>query len=280
MKASLAELVVLAVIFFQVVTTVTKLQKFLQQAAENESSYIRTHDLIKNVAEHREVSNGTLPPILTKECRFDDVSFAYGKTPIIRNVSMTIPANTITVLQGPSGAGKTTLIDLLIALHQPDQGVITLDGVPLPDIDLKQWRRSIGYVPQELSLLHANIRDNLALKDPAISDADILEALDQAGARDFIMEMPLGLDTDFGVMGSKLSGGQRQRIGLARALVTRPKLLILDEVTSALDPKTERAICDNIIALGGRYTTVAITHRPIWAEMATQLYKVEDGSIA
>jgi ATP-binding cassette subfamily C protein len=280
MKASLAELVVLAVIFFQVVTTVTKLQKFLQQAAENESSYIRTQQLIKDVTEHRELSSGTLPPILAKECRFEDVSFAYGRTPIIRNVSMTIPANAITVLQGPSGAGKTTLIDLLIALHRPDKGVITLDGVPLPDIDLKQWRRSIGYVPQELSLLHSTIRDNLALKDPGISDADILEALDQAGARDFILEMPQGLDTNVGVMGSKLSGGQRQRIGLARALVTRPKLLILDEVTSALDPKTERAICDNIIALGGRYTTVAITHRPIWAEMATQLYKVEHGSIA
>jgi ATP-binding cassette, subfamily C, bacterial len=278
-KSSLAELVVLAVIFFQVVSTITKLQKFLQQAAENESSYMRTQQLIKNVNEHREISTGSLPPILTKECRFEGVSFAYGKTPVIRNVSMTIPANAITVLQGPSGAGKTTLIDLLIALHRPDKGVITLDGVSLADIDLKQWRRSIGYVPQELSLLHTTIRDNLALKDPGISDEDILAALDQAGAREFILDLPQGLDTDVGVMGSKLSGGQRQRIGLARALVTKPKLLILDEVTSALDPKTEKAICENITALRGRYTTVAITHRPIWAEMASQLYKVEHGSI-
>jgi ATP-binding cassette, subfamily C, bacterial len=278
-KSSLAELIVLAVIFFQVVTTITRLQKFLQQAAENESSYIRAQQLIKSVAENREISTGALPPMLTKECRFEEVSFAYGKTPVIRNVSMTIPANAITVLQGPSGAGKTTLIDLLIALHRPDKGVITLDGVPLGDIDLKQWRRSIGYVPQELSLLHTTIRDNLALKDPAISDQDILEALDQAGAREFILDLPQGLDTQVGVMGSKLSGGQRQRISLARALVTRPKLLILDEVTSALDPKTERAICENITALRGRYTTVAITHRPIWAEVATQLYKVEHGSI-
>jgi ATP-binding cassette subfamily C protein len=278
-RTSLAELVVFAVIFFQVMAAITKLQKFLQQAAENESSYIRTHQLIKNVAEHREVSTGTLPPALTRECRFEGVSFAYGKSPVIRDVSMTIPANAITVLQGPSGAGKTTLIDLLIALHRPDKGVITLDGVPLADIDLKRWRRSIGYVPQELSLLHTTIRDNLALKDPQISDEDILEALDQAGARDFILDLPRGLDTDVGVMGSKLSGGQRQRIGLARALVTRPQLLILDEVTSALDPKTERAICENITALRGRYTTVAITHRPIWTEMATQLYKVKHGTI-
>jgi ATP-binding cassette, subfamily C, bacterial len=278
-KISLPELVVLAVIFFQVTSTITKLQKFLQQVAENESSYVRTHQLLKNVDQHREIATGSLPPILAKECRFEGVSFAYGNTPVIRNVSMTIPANAITVLQGPSGAGKTTLIDLLIALHRPDKGVITLDGVPLTDIDLKQWRRSIGYVPQELSLLHATIRDNLALKDPAISDEDILEALDQAGARDFILDLPQGLDTNVGVMGSKFSGGERQRIGLARALVIKPKLLILDEVTSALDPKTEKAICENIIALRDRYTTVAITHRPIWTEMASQLYKVQHGSI-
>lgn len=278
-KMSLAELVVLAVIFFQVTSTITKLQKFLQQAAENESSYVRTRQLLTKVHEHREISTGSLPPILTKECRFEGVSFAYGKTPVIKNVSMIIPANAITVLQGPSGAGKTTLIDLLIALHRPDKGVITLDGVPLADIDLKLWRRSIGYVPQELSLLHTTIRDNLALKDPAISDEDILAALDQAGARDFILDLPHGLDTDVGVMGSKFSGGQRQRIGLARALVTKPQLLILDEVTSALDPKTEKAICENITALRDRYTTVAITHRPIWAEIATRLYKVQHGTI-
>jgi ATP-binding cassette subfamily C protein len=278
-KSSLAELAVLAVIFFQVVATITKLQKFLQQAAENESSYVRTQDLIRKIAENRETYTGTLPPVLTKECRFEGVSFAYGKTPIIKNVSMTIPANAITVLQGPSGAGKTTLIDLLIGLHTPDKGRITLDGVPLKEIDLKQWRRSIGYVPQELSLLHTTIRDNLVLRYPGISDEDVLAALDQAGARDFILDLPQGLDTEVGVMGGKLSGGQRQRIALARALVTRPKLLILDEVTSALDPETERAICENITALSGQYTTVAITHRPIWAEIASQLYKVERGSI-
>ena len=112
-----------------------------------------------------------------------------------------------------------------------------------------------------------------------ISDEAIAIAIDQAGAREFIMEMPNGLDTEVGAMGSKLSGGQRQRIALARALVAKPKLLILDEVTSALDPETEIEICQNIAALRGQYTTVAITHRPAWTEIATHLYKVERGSI-
>jgi ATP-binding cassette subfamily C protein len=182
-------------------------------------------------------------------------------------------------LQGSSGAGKTTLIDLLIGLHTPSKGTITLDGIALADIDIKQWRRSIGYVPQELSLLHTTIRDNIVLGDPEISENDIIEALDQAGAREFIMAMPEGLDSEVGVMGSRLSGGQRQRIALARALVTKPKLLILDEVTSALDPDTEKSICHKIAALRGQYTTVAITHRPIWTEIATHLYKVERGNV-
>jgi ATP-binding cassette, subfamily C, bacterial len=278
-KVSLAELIVLAMVFFQVMSIVTKLQKFLQQAAENESAFIRTEQLINSITANREVYTGTRPPTLTKECRFENVSFAHGKTPVIRNVSMIIPANSITVLQGASGAGKTTLIDLLIGLHTPDKGVITLDGTPLLDVDMKQWRRSIGYVPQELSLLHTTVRDNLTLGDSGIGDEDVLAALDQAGARDFIMDMPQGLDTQVGVMGSRLSGGQRQRIALARALVIKPKLLILDEVTSALDPETERAICGNITALGGQYTIVAITHRPIWTEIATHLYKVERGNV-
>ena len=278
-KLSLAELVVLGIVFFQVISIVNKLQKFLQQAAENESSYIRTMQLIERAEKEQETHSGTQPPALTKECRFENVSFAHEKTPIIKNVTFTIPANAITVLQGPSGAGKTTLIDLLIGLHTPDKGAITLDGVSLADIDMRQWRRSIGYVPQELSLLHTTIRENLTLGDPDINDDDIMEALDQAGAREFIMGMPNGIDTGVGVMGARLSGGQRQRIALARALVTRPKLLILDEVTSALDPETEKAICEKIVGLGGRYTIVAITHRPIWAEIATHLYKVERGHV-
>ncbi|MGE0237799.1 MAG: ABC transporter ATP-binding protein [Parvibaculaceae bacterium] len=279
-KMSLAELVVLGIVFFQVLSIVSKLQKLLQQSAENESAWVRTEQLIAEAEAQRELHTGTLPAVLTKECRFENVSFSHGKTPIIRNATFAIPAHAITVLQGPSGAGKTTLIDLLIGLHTPDKGSITVDGVPLADIDLKQWRRSIGYVPQELSLLHTTIRDNLTLGDPDIDEAAIMEALDQAGARDFITAMPKGLDTEVGVMGLRLSGGQRQRIALARALVSKPRLLILDEVTSALDPETEREICEKIVALREQYTTVAITHRPIWAEIASDLYKVERGNVS
>ncbi len=183
------------------------------------------------------------------------------------------------MLQGASGSGKTTLIDLLTSLHRPSSGRITVDGVPIEQLSIRAWRRLIGYVPQELSLLHGTIRENVALSDAAIDDEAIRTALVRAGAESLIRGPAHGLDSDVGEMGTKLSGGQRQRIALARALVLEPKLLILDEVTSALDPATEDQICREVAALRGDYTIVAITHRPAWTAIADRLYKVEGGRV-
>jgi ATP-binding cassette, subfamily C, bacterial len=183
------------------------------------------------------------------------------------------------VLQGASGSGKTTLIDLLTGLHRPSSGRITIDGVPIEQLSMRAWRRLIGYVPQELSLLHGSIRENVALGDAAIGDEAIRTALARAGADVLVSGPAHGLDSDVGEMGTKLSGGQRQRIALARALVLEPKLLILDEVTSALDPATEDQICREVAGLRGDYTIVAITHRPAWTAIADRLYKVEAGRV-
>lgn len=277
---TLAELIVLGIVFFQIVDIIGKLQQFLQALAENEGAFVRTEQLIADSIAQRETHVGTKSPSLNEECRFERVSFSYGDKPVIRNVSFVIRNGSITVLQGPSGAGKTTLVDLLIGLHRPDKGTIILDGIPLDEIDISEWRRSIGYVPQELSLLSTTVRNNITLGDDQISDADIDVALGQAGAREFVKAMPHGLDSDVGSLGLKLSGGQRQRISLARALITKPRLLILDEVTSSLDPESEAAICQNISALRGQYTIIAITHRRAWSEIATQLYKVERGHVS
>ncbi|MEQ9123263.1 MAG: ATP-binding cassette domain-containing protein [Alphaproteobacteria bacterium] len=138
----------------------------------------------------------------------------------------------------------------------------------------------IGYVPQELNLLHASVRDNITLGDQDITDARIWAALREVNAAEFVERLPDGLDTTVGETGAKLSGGQRQRISLARALVVEPEVLILDEVTSALDPETEAQIVGNIAALNsGRYTIIAITHRPAWTDIADRLFKVEDGAV-
>ena len=127
-------------------------------------------------------------------------------------------------------------------------------------------------------MLHSSLRDNIALGNTDLSDEDIGEALRLADAEDFVNSLPDGLDSNAGEMGGRLSGGQRQRIALARALVGRPKLLILDEVTSALDPETEASICRNALGLAGEFTIIAITHRPAWSKIADRLYKVENGT--
>ena len=279
MQMPFNELAVLGYIFFQVVSVVAKSQKHLQNLGTFEGAYTRVSELIAQAEAEAEHHDGASAPDLAEGCRFERVSFAHAETPVIVEASFEIPAGSITVLKGSSGAGKTTLVDLLLGLHRPQSGRILIGATPLDQVDIKAWRRMTGYVPQELTLFHDTIRENITMGDDSIGDAVIMAALEQAGAAEFVSALPQGLDTDVGEMGSKFSGGQRQRISLARALVTGPKLLILDEVTSALDPGTEREICANLQHLAGRYTIVAITHRPAWAEIATRLYQVEAGGV-
>lgn len=276
----LPELLVTGIVFYQIVHNLTKLQKQMQVAVVVESSHVRTMELIERAEAQKEIHTGAAAPELGTGCRFEGVSFAHGKAPVVINATFDIPANQITVLQGPSGSGKTTLIDLLIGLNTAQKGRILIGGKPIEIIDIKAWRQSIGYVPQELMLFHDTIHENISLANPNVSTEAIMAALEQAGARDFIASLPQGLETDVGEMGGRLSGGQRQRIALARALATNPKILILDEVTSALDPETEAEIVNNIASLRGRYTIIAITHRPAWTKIADRLYTISKGHVS
>lgn len=275
---SLASVTVLGIIAFQSISVVRRMQRFLQRGAELEASYFAVHRMSEKLMREAERVGGAQDITLNDGCTFDHVTFAHEDRPTVENVSLFIPSGKITVLQGPSGAGKTTIVDLLLGLHEPSSGSITVDDRPLNDLSLKAWRSNIGYVPQELSLLHASLRDNIALGNTDLSDDDIFEALRLADAQDFVSTLPDGLNSNAGEMGGRLSGGQRQRIALARALVGRPKLLILDEVTSALDPETEASICRNALSLAGEFTIIAITHRPAWSKIADRLYKVDNGT--
>lgn len=278
-QVTLPELLVITVIFFKINNMFSKVQKAMQQSAKLERFYTRVFELINLAESHREANPGVRDVELKTACRFERVSFAHAEAEIIRGIDLEIPVGQITVLRGPSGAGKTTIIDLLIGLYKPASGRITVDGVPLSEIDLQKWRARIGYVPQELSLLHADIRENISFGDPSITDEMIWDALRKAKAYDFVNAYPEGLSTNVGEMGAKMSGGQRQRISLARALLGSPQLLILDEVTSALDPVTEQEIVNNIASLRGLYTIVAITHRPAWTDIADRLYDVTSGHV-
>lgn len=277
---SLPVLIVNAVVFFQIIVLSSKIQRALQKAAQFESAYHRALRLVEIAESDKEQNTGHVIPQLGRSIRLENVSFSHNELPTLSQVNAEIPARAITVLSGPSGSGKTTLVDLLIGLNRPDDGRVFIDDDPLDTVDLWQWRKRIGYVPQELNLLHTDIRENITLGDRSITDEAVLAALEKAGAAGFVASLPQGLDTDVGEMGAKLSGGQRQRISLARALVTRPLVLILDEVTSALDPATEAEIVSNIAALRGEYTILAITHRSAWTGIADRLYRVSGGKVS
>jgi ATP-binding cassette subfamily C protein len=180
---------------------------------------------------------------------------------------------------GPSGAGKTTLVDLVSGLLRPQQGDVLIDDVPMAQMDVRFWRRQIGYVPQDTVLLHDSILANVTLGDPALGETEAEKALFAAGAWDFVAAMPDGLHTIVGERGSKLSGGQRQRIAIARALAHQPALLILDEATSALDPDSENAICRTLKNLRGKITILAISHQPALVTVADRIYSIREQTV-
>ena len=208
-------------------------------------------------------------------------TFVLGDSEVraLRDINLTIGQGEYLSVMGPSGSGKTTIIDLTIALLRPQAGVISLDGVPMEEIDIKRWRGLIGYVPQDTVLLHDTIVHNITLGDPTLGPADAERALRAAGAWEFVNAMPGGMNTMVGERGGKLSGGQRQRIVIARALVNQPRLLILDEATSALDPDSEAAVRQTMESLKGQLTILAISHNRAMVQAADYVYQLDKGRI-
>lgn len=278
-QVALIELVVIGAILKRIINALSKAQVHWQTLAALEAPYAAVQRLIDETDLAREVIGSRQPAQFERECRFVDVSFAYGEHKVLHDVSLEIPGGTMTVLIGSSGSGKTTLIDLIVGLYAPDSGQILIDDRPLSGLDLRSWRQLIGYVPQELVLFHDTVFANVALGDERVGEVEVRAALEMAGAWDFVSRMPKGIDSIVGERGAKLSGGQRQRIALARALAVKPKLLILDEVTSALDPATELEICQSLRKLLGDMAILAITHRPGFLNVADRVYQVHAGRV-
>ncbi|MCU0839598.1 MAG: ABC transporter ATP-binding protein/permease [Rhodospirillales bacterium] len=279
LKYEIAEVLVMALLLMRVMKNIGGIQENFQKATSVEAVYVAFQQIMGDAQRARERLGVGMTPHLRHGVTVDGVWFAYGKkAPVLRGATLEIPVGAITVLTGPSGAGKTTITDLLVGFYEPSEGAILVDGVPLSDIDLLQWRGMIGYVPQEIVLLHDDVYANVALGDPTISEADAETALRQAGAWEFVSGMPEGMATKVGEKGSRLSGGQRQRIALARALAQRPRLLILDEVTSALDPESEALICASVRQLASDIAVIAVTHRPALLGIADRVYHVEGGT--
>ena len=204
-----------------------------------------------------------------------DVTVRYpGATgPALAHLSASFPAGSLTVVVGASGAGKTTLGDLLLGLLEPERGRLLVDGRPLAGLARAQWRDRVGYLAQEPMLLHGTIRENLLFARPGAPEGELREAL-RAAACDFVDALPQGLDSAIGERGVLVSGGERQRLALARALLRAPGLLVLDEATSALDADTEQRILQTVRALSGRCTVVFCTHRDSVREIADQVIEL------
>jgi ATP-binding cassette, subfamily C, bacterial len=277
---SFESLLILVFLFHRLVGRVQSLQTSYQSLASSESAFWSLLDAVKDAEGHAERSAGRMtPPALTDGIELADVHFSYGDTQVLRGATLSIPAGKFTAITGPSGAGKTTIADLLLGLYSPGRGSILIDGIPLGEIDVAAWRGTIGYVPQEMLLFHDSIRRNVTLGDEGISEEDVEEALKAAGAWGFVRLLDDGIGTMVGERGARLSGGQRQRIAIARALVGKPRLLILDEVTTALDPKTEAAICATLVDLASNVTIVSISHQPAMRRVADVVYRVEHGEV-
>ena len=270
----------LVVLFGRMLISLTRVQRQYQRLVAQESAYWSLQETLHQSDAAGDPRNGAERPRLTQAVTLDEVSFAYADQPILRRASCTIPAGDVTLLIGPSGAGKTSLVDLIAGLLQPDRGSIRIDGVPLSTVDLQAWRHVIGYVPQEMLLLHESVFVNVTLGDARLTPADVEAALHAAEAWDFVRALPDGMETRIGERGARLSGGQRQRIAIARALVHSPKLLVLDEATTALDPDSEAAICRSVQHLRGEMTILAISHQPALLDVADHVYRLEAGCLA
>jgi len=246
---------------------------------------IHEHIIVESIGQQR-IDNKKLEDNLPlkKEIRLENICFNYpgSDSATIKNLNITIQANSTIGIVGSTGSGKTTLIDIILGLLKIDSGKFIVDDTYVNSENLNEWKKNLGYVPQQIFIADDTVTKNIAfgIPDDEIDQTAVVQAAIIANINDFIsLELPKGYDTNLGERGAKLSGGQRQRIGIARALYHAPKVLILDEATSALDGVTENAVMDAIQNLAGRKTIIMVAHRITTVKECDTIFVMENGGI-
>ncbi|WP_176957499.1 ABC transporter ATP-binding protein [Mariprofundus sp. KV] len=264
-SVSLATLLLLLLIFSRLMPQLASIQSSYQRLLHQLPAFEDVQRLMQACDAAAETKPGAdlQPPRLERQIRLEHICFRYerGNRQVIDNLTLDIAKNATVALTGPSGAGKSTLADLIAGLLVPDSGTIYCDDTPLSGEQRMAWRRGVAYITQEVFLFHDTIRANLEWVADGVPESEIWQALEMAAAADFVRALPDGLDTVIGDRGIRLSGGERQRLALARALFSKPQLLILDEATSALDHDNEQKIHQALLQLDGKLTILIIAHR-------------------
>jgi ATP-binding cassette subfamily C protein len=275
-----AALLLLLFLFARILPRFSTIQESYQRFLHYQPAY---HALLRMQSRCEAAAEPTAqlrePIDLREAVCLENVSFAYRTDPVIRDLHLAVRMGEITALVGPSGSGKSTVADLVIGLLEPDRGRVLVDGVPLTAGRMQAWRGRIGYVAQDTFLFHDTVRANLLWASTEATAEDLDQALALADAAEFVSRLPHGLETVGGDRGVQLSGGERQRLALARALLRKPRLLILDEATSHLDLASERRILQAIEALRSSTAVLLISHRLSTIQGADVIHVLEGGRI-
>ncbi len=267
LSSLVSSLAVLALAAVRIMPSINRMINHINKIKFNQPFFEEIYDDIKNI---NKIKSVYVPEKASDRLPFEDkicvqnVKFAYPGTDktVLNGVSFDIPKGSFVGVVGPSGAGKTTFVDVLLGLLPPDSGSIAVDGKNIFE-NISAWLNNVAYVPQAVYLIDGSIKDNITLGVPKnqVDDSIVDQVLKMAELHDFVKALPDGVNTRVGERGTMLSGGQKQRIGIARALYSKPTVLVLDEATSALDNETEKNITDTILKLKGQITIISIAHR-------------------
>jgi ATP-binding cassette subfamily B protein len=260
----------------------TPVQTMMGLAANLASARVslgRIFEVLDTAPEITERPDALTLPSVRGDIAFENVTLRHDRSDVLSGVSFTVRAGTFCAILGPSGVGKSTVADLLVRLLDPDSGTVTLDGHDVRDLRIKDLRDHIGLVDQSPYLFNATIAENIAYADPSATRAQVESAGTAAGLDELIRRLPDGYETKTGERGLALSAGERQRIAIARALLRRPRVLVLDEPTSALDADTEKLVARNLRDNLRNSTVIVITHRPALAEIADQVINLREGKV-